>query len=309
MTINQLEAFIAVAQAGSFTAAAQKMYISPQALIQQVGKLERELGYALFSRGAKGTSLSPAGKVFYDGIETLLGQLKRVKEQAAQVANKGCTLRVGLPDRVNPVFLLSVCKRFALVYPDVRLVYETYSRKETIKALLNGQVDVCAQIKPMEMAGYACERLFSVEQYAVVSRNHPIAQSAFVTPDALRGQTVGIWGGLETYRAFIQEAERQALDIRFVSIREEISEALLFCMDGHVLMTSVPVVSYLRSTLLAVPIRFGFGIDYYVAYRGGKCEAVARFLDIARAQAQPGAHPWSKIMEEYGHEREALNGS
>jgi LysR family transcriptional regulator, carnitine catabolism transcriptional activator len=75
MELRQLRAFATVARLGSFTRAADELYVTQSALSQQVGKLERELGVALLRRGAKGSALTPAG-------EELLGHAQRILAEA-----------------------------------------------------------------------------------------------------------------------------------------------------------------------------------------------------------------------------------
>lgn len=59
---HQLDAFIKVADTGSFGKAAEAMYISPPALIQQINLLEGRCGFKLFNRSNRGVTLTPAGK-------------------------------------------------------------------------------------------------------------------------------------------------------------------------------------------------------------------------------------------------------
>jgi DNA-binding transcriptional LysR family regulator len=60
MELRQLRAFAAVARLGSFTAAADELYVTQSALSQQVAKLERELGVALLHRNPKGAQVTAA---------------------------------------------------------------------------------------------------------------------------------------------------------------------------------------------------------------------------------------------------------
>ena len=64
MEIKQLRAFLAVANAKSFLAAAETMYITRQAVSKTVTQLEEELGVKLFVRGQSGAELTPAGRIF-----------------------------------------------------------------------------------------------------------------------------------------------------------------------------------------------------------------------------------------------------
>ena len=65
MYAANLETFIAVADAGSFTKAAEKLYISSTAVIKQINTLEGYLDVSLFERLHRGLLLTEAGKVYY----------------------------------------------------------------------------------------------------------------------------------------------------------------------------------------------------------------------------------------------------
>ena len=62
---KHLDSFIVIAESGSFSSAADKLFISRTALIQQINLLEKELGFQLFNRHNKGVCLTPSGEYFY----------------------------------------------------------------------------------------------------------------------------------------------------------------------------------------------------------------------------------------------------
>ena len=66
MELRQLNYFIAISDAKSFTRAAEKLYVSQPALTGQINALENELGMKLFDRTNKFVQLTPAGEVFSD---------------------------------------------------------------------------------------------------------------------------------------------------------------------------------------------------------------------------------------------------
>ena len=61
MQLKQIETFLTVAEAGSFTKAGEKLFISSSAVAQQIGSLEADIGAKLFSRTTHGVSLTPIG--------------------------------------------------------------------------------------------------------------------------------------------------------------------------------------------------------------------------------------------------------
>lgn len=81
MELRQLKYFLAVADCRSFVAAAEKLYISRQAVSKSVAQLEEELNLELFMRDSGGAFLTPAGVMFYERVRTLVMELDSVKTQ------------------------------------------------------------------------------------------------------------------------------------------------------------------------------------------------------------------------------------
>ena len=93
----QIDYFLAVADSGSFTRAAQKFYISQPAISRFISALERELGFPLFDRTNRRTTLTSAGKLFYEAF-CQSKQLIAAAVQAAQSINsdESGTIQLGL---------------------------------------------------------------------------------------------------------------------------------------------------------------------------------------------------------------------
>ena len=81
MELRQLKYFLAVADARSFVSAAEKQFISRQAISKSVALLEEELNVELFMRDSGGAFLTPAGMMFYERVRTLVAELESVRSQ------------------------------------------------------------------------------------------------------------------------------------------------------------------------------------------------------------------------------------
>ena len=79
MELRRLEYFAAVARHGSFTRAAEELWITQSALSQQVRRLEAELGVALLRRTPRGTELTPAGEELLPHAEAILAEVARAR--------------------------------------------------------------------------------------------------------------------------------------------------------------------------------------------------------------------------------------
>jgi LysR family hca operon transcriptional activator len=88
MELRHLRYFVAVAEAGSLTVAAeQRLHTSQPSLSRQIRDLESELGAQLLTRRARGIELTPAGRTFLDHARLVLSQVDAASEAARQVAH------------------------------------------------------------------------------------------------------------------------------------------------------------------------------------------------------------------------------
>ena len=88
MELRHLRYFVAVAEAGSLTVAAeQRLHTSQPSLSRQIRDLEQEVGAQLLTRGARGIELTPAGRAFLDHARLVLSQVEAATEAARRVAH------------------------------------------------------------------------------------------------------------------------------------------------------------------------------------------------------------------------------
>lgn len=95
MYSRQIESFIEVANAGSFSKAAKALYISPPSLIQQIDLLEQRLGIVLFERSHKGVSLTEAGAALYKDAVEIVRLSDQAVDRAKLIQSGGGPIRVG----------------------------------------------------------------------------------------------------------------------------------------------------------------------------------------------------------------------
>jgi len=241
--------------------------------------------------------LSAGGEEYYRGVKSILSQYRAITDAAAHKAKKAATLRIGLPDNINASFLLSICDVFRQRHPEIKLRFENYSIEDTAKALSQGRADICAQIKAADDPSFFSLRLFPVDHFCLLASDSPLLQKKRIHVEDLSGYTVGVWGPLDTYKNLSAYIARHGLNIHLRSLPENFSEALIFCVEGHVLLGTTPVIKYLKGSLDILPIDFDFGIDYYLSYTDAESEAVQEFLCAAEEAAAAENHPWKQTLD------------
>ena len=121
MRLRSIEYFLAIVREGSFSAAAEKLYISQSALSQQIKKLERELGGTLFDRSKHTAELTDVGALFVeDGgqiLQIYQHTLRRIREIQDPAAGM---VRFGISPFYSRYYLPSILPPLHRQYPDIK---------------------------------------------------------------------------------------------------------------------------------------------------------------------------------------------
>ncbi len=185
MTQSQIKCFLAVSETLSFSSAAQQLYISQPAVSRQIALLEEELGFALFDRTRKETSLTPAGKLMCTFLkESRTGYLSVLNE--IRQLNSGNTgdLRIGCGfDWDMSSILTAVHESFEIKYPDVTVSWEGRYFDGLIPSLSRGEIDLffsLSHILPGK-SGLFTRPVTSIKNILLFSARHPAAKKKNLT--------------------------------------------------------------------------------------------------------------------------------
>lgn len=134
---------IAVAEANSFTRAAQRCLVVQSALSHQIARLEKELGARLFERTSRRVRLTPAGAAFLPVARQCLDAAERAAaEVAAAVGEVRGRLAVGLIPSVGAVDVPAVLRDFHRRHPKARISIDVGASDELVEQVRQGELDV-----------------------------------------------------------------------------------------------------------------------------------------------------------------------
>ena len=143
MEIHQLTYFVAVAETGSFSRAAERCNVAQPSLSQQIQKLEQELGEPLFDRLPRKVVLTDAGRMLLPRAVNILGDLHDIKHTLNQNTDAGHgLLNVGFIPTIAPFVLPRVIKRFSQELPNARLSVQEDLTEALVRNLVDGKLDV-----------------------------------------------------------------------------------------------------------------------------------------------------------------------
>ena len=176
LEIRHLRYFLAVAEAGSFSRAADRLGISQPSVSQQMRDLEAELRVSLFQRRGKKILLTPSGLVFQEHARAMLHQLEvLLQELASGPGQLRGALHLGVVPILNVPLVPHLIGLFAAEHPGISLTVEEISSTEIETALEEGRMDVGLGFLTRHSPNLHYECLCRDEFALIVSESHPWA--------------------------------------------------------------------------------------------------------------------------------------
>ena len=168
--LNRLGAFIAVAQCGGFTAAADRLGVSKARVSLDVQRLERALGTALFTRTTRQVRLTDAGQQLLDDAAPLLAGLGDAVARAAHSsAEVSGTLRIATAVDHAAQHMGAAVAEFAVLHPALRI---TLHASDRVSDMLAEGIDLAFRMGWMRDSSLRAVRLADFEQYAVAAPSY-----------------------------------------------------------------------------------------------------------------------------------------
>lgn len=194
----QLDTFICVVEAGSFSKAAEELYISAPAVIKQINSLENSLNLQLFERTHRGLIITEAGKSLYQDAKYLIQYSKESLIRAQEAMNHNEEIiRVGISPMTPPEVFVELWPKIQKIYPEMKFKLITFENTpenaREILANMGKNIDVIAGIfdeTMLELRG--CDGTeISREPFCVaVSIHHRLAKKEKITLDDLAGENL-----------------------------------------------------------------------------------------------------------------------
>ena len=141
LEFDVLRSFVAIAESGSFTRAAQQVYRSPAAISMQIKRLEETLGHSLFIREARRVRLTPEGEKLLGFGRRLLKLNEEAVSQFVAPSIEG-TVYFGSPDDIGTQVLPMALAQFARSHPAVAVNVIVGGSIEMLRRVDAGELDL-----------------------------------------------------------------------------------------------------------------------------------------------------------------------
>jgi LysR family hca operon transcriptional activator len=217
MELRHLRYFVAVAEAGSLTVAAeQKLHTSQPSLSRQIRDLEDEVGARLLTRRARGIELTPAGRAFLEHARTVLSQVAAATEAARRAAHpaKPCFV-MGFLTGHELTWMPEALQILRDELPNIDVMISSQYSPLLANALLKGTVDAAFLRREEGMPELAFNLLVKEPLVVVLPSDHRLAALKAISPADIKGEKfVSVSGTAPVLRVVIDDyLKRSGIDI------------------------------------------------------------------------------------------------
>ncbi len=180
--VHQLRYFVAVAEDGQFTRAAEHLEVAQPSVSAQIRRLETLLGTPLFHRGPGPVTLTDAGDTLLPIARRVLADLASIEDEISGLAKLlSGHVAVGATPSLSTTLLPTVLGRFHRLHPGVAIRVSEQGSPQLVDELLAGTLDLALAIAPVQSRGLASIALAEEELVVVTTPDHPLVRRRSVT--------------------------------------------------------------------------------------------------------------------------------
>ena len=280
-----------IAQCGSLTKAADILFISRPALVQQVKAAEAKLGFTVFDRSSKGVTLTPVGKVFLEEGEPIINNYEQLYRKCRSMMDQmPKSVVIGtLPEIYSPL-LFTICRKYKKKYPDVDIVLKQEAFPDYFSAFLTGDFDITSDYMFNFVQDLAenpgIETVFCepTQLMICISNNNPLASLKTGTVENLRGKKLmmharGISRADDRLRDYLEAHEPSVTIIDHpyftheLLIKAEMENAIVVCGRKH---------SFELPNFKRIPMDWDFPVERGIFYRKDCRPEVKDFIELSK---------------------------
>jgi DNA-binding transcriptional LysR family regulator len=183
MEIRQLRALIAIADTGTFTAAARRLHVTQAAVSMQIRQLEDEVGTQLFARTPRRVRLTEAGEKLAARAKRILAEhdaaVVDLRELSGSLQHR---LRIGTAStRVTAAPLPAILQELREQHPDTDITVVSGTSEKLVRQILAGDLDLAFVSLPVEVPEIETEALETDALVAIAGPDHPLSRRRVVT--------------------------------------------------------------------------------------------------------------------------------
>ncbi|MHC5372520.1 LysR family transcriptional regulator [Enterococcus sp. LJL120] len=286
-----VQVFLTVAKEGSFSKAAQKLFITSTAVMKQINNLEAQLGFALFTRTNQGVLLTDAGESLNKDCLSLQKTAKEALQKARKLSDTTAIIRLGTASLSPGKPLIDLWNSSYGNFPDFQLNVVPFNENHTqiLTVLDNLGTDFDLFVSPcdakswLEHANFLQLGNYSVEM--ALPRNHPLASKKMLEPTDFSGKTIIIFkegesDTLDQVRRLLQEKNT---NITIESTDFYDIDTFNYCIKNNYSLLTLDGWQDIHPAFKTVPVKWNFQIPYGILYAKQPAPLVEDFIEIVTA--------------------------
>jgi DNA-binding transcriptional LysR family regulator len=259
MELNQLEAFIAVAEAKSFSAAAKLLNCTQPAVSQTVRKLEEEVGESLFDRSSRDGTLTQSGRLLLDYAQKLLNLRTEARASLVELRQAQRGLLSVAANEFTSLYLVRVLDDFRRFFPAIRIAVQRSLASRVQQQILDHTVELGMLAFRPDDAKLRSIVVYRDELAFVVHPKHPLARAKQVSIRQLGAESFVAHNVASPYRLKVLQAFKRYktqlnMDVELPTL--EAIKKFVAMGNGVALLPGISVEAEVsRGELLCIPVR------------------------------------------------------
>jgi DNA-binding transcriptional LysR family regulator len=259
MELNQLEAFIAVAEAKSFSAAAKLLNCTQPAVSQTVRKLEEEVGESLFDRSSRDGTLTQSGRLLLDYAQKLLNLRTEARASLVELRQAQRGLLSVAANEFTSLYLVRVLDDFRRFFPAIRIAVQRSLASRVQQQILDHTVELGMLAFRPDDAKLRSIVVYRDELAFVVHPKHPLARAKQVSIRQLGAESFVAHNVPSPYRLKVLQAFKRYktqlnMDVELPTL--EAIKKFVAMGNGVALLPGISVEAEVsRGELLCIPVR------------------------------------------------------
>lgn len=289
---HNLTAFVSAIDSGSFTKAADKLFVTPTAVMKQINSLESHLGLKLIERTSQGVRLTPAGEVIYRDAKFLSDFSKRSIENAKQAANvHDKTFRVGTSLLYPAKAFMDLWYKVSSQFPDYKLHLVPFednhegilSEIEQLGKKFDFLLGVCDSKQWLNRCNML--PLGRYRKMCAVSREHPLAAKKYLELSDLYGETLMMVkeGDSEMNDIIRSDLRKNHPDIRIEDTTQFYDMAVFNrCIETGNVLLILECWQDVHPALVSIPVKWEYSSPYGLLYAMNPPDDVMKLVNAVK---------------------------
>lgn len=288
---KHLDYFLLVSDCGSFSKAAEKAFISPNAIIKQINLLETELKVTLFDRTNRGVVLTEAGKSIYSDAKQIIKLSRQAVQKAHQIQLAGKqAIRIGTsllrPCKTIVDLWTSVSENYPYIKLQIVPFDDTYNEWINLLDNFGTDIDIIAGIYPSNLWNRQCQvlKIADIPLCCAVSRKNPLSEKNVLKITDLYGENLLMVERGETNYIDVlrNEIEQNHPQIYIQDVTSYDTNVFNQCDISNSVMITIATWSEIHPSLVTIPCEWEYSVPYGIIYGAHPSKDVCEFIEVMK---------------------------